>query len=98
MRSFIVHLVCGLSFATVSAQPSRSEEPDYKTVNSGHCEVKVCTDFDFGDHVFRMYSAKRASTLHVIPPGACICKAVRKAGRDFNNDLHFGIRTPEGRF
>lgn len=87
------------SYPPAIAQPVRSPtEPDYTTIKSGRCEVNICTDFDFGSHVFRMYAAGRPHTLKVIPRGACTCKSVQRAGRDFNDHLRFGIETPEGRF
>jgi hypothetical protein len=99
MRTFGIIMLCILAGYPAAAQSWRSpEEPDYGTIKSGRCEVNVCTDFDFGDHTFRIYSKGRSTTLRMIPPGVCKCKTVQKAGRNFNNHLSFGIQTEDGRF
>src|SRR5687768_4525549 len=53
-------------------------EPAPEMVQSGQCRVPVCTDFDFGDHAFRVYAPERPQLLRFIPKGACQCATVRQ--------------------
>ena len=100
-RLFIAALALGClsdsAFAQLREQP---REPSVEEVRSGTCKVKVCTDFDFGDYRFRIYTAYKpltwSSTLTEIPRGACECGSVVGPGRDFNRHLLFARRTPDG--
>lgn len=89
-------LLIGLCMPAMGQSWRAPLEPDYQTINSGRCEVGVCTDFDFGDRVFRMYADGRPHTLHLIPPGTCTCKRVQSADRNFNYGLNFGIKDAGG--
>jgi hypothetical protein len=78
-----------LCAALVAAAPVRAQapapaelrepvEPAPDIVKSGQCRVPVCTDFDFGDHAFRVYAPARPPLLRFIPKGACRCASVRR--------------------
>jgi hypothetical protein len=76
--------------------PREKGEVAGEVIASGHCEVPVCTDFDFGDFIFRFYAPNRAPSIRPVPPGACTCKSV-VSGEGFNGSLGFTVETADGR-
>lgn len=72
----------------------RPEEPTYEVIQSGHCQVPVCTDIDFGAHNFRYYAPDRTIRIRFIPKGACECQKTRRISTDY---IRLSVETPDGK-
>ena len=94
----MVVFTLGLAYAQeLVAQPRDPEEPGADVIASGKCEVPVCTDVDFGDHLFRYYTHGRAIRLNFIPKGTCKCVAIRSGDKGFNGQIVAAVTTSDGK-
>jgi hypothetical protein len=72
------------------------QEPLSEVVRSGTCKVRICTEVDLGDYLFRYYAPKRTTLIRYIPKGACECSFT---SRDNRVDAHIliSIETPDAK-
>jgi hypothetical protein len=70
------------------------EEPTREVIQSGHCQVSMCADIDFGDYNFRYYAPDRTIRIRFIPKGACECQKIRRISGDY---IRLGVKTRDGK-
>ena len=92
-KPLIVLIAFLLLAGPARAQSPEPVEPAPEVVRSGKCRVPVCTDFDLGDHSFRVYAADRTEAINFIPKGACQCTSVRQG--TFKDQLDLSVETAD---